>query len=301
MLQLKLESNKATIAELKMTRERLQQLVNDLKSQRTASVNASQNLLSEQKRLGDEMAGVKDKLQREIDDIVFRLGVQSKTIAGLEGFERKIVGDLEYVREKLAAVRHVMGEIEETMGRLGAMLDAVQERLDLQRDGVKRLNEERRAREQERNRAREEEEDMIERLRSQLLSEEKLRQGVDEYKQRLETDVTVVRRRIHTEAAKVKAAESYLAKVEAEAEDYRQGADAASAAIVELEEQQKGARAEMEDMKAKFGGDLEDVAERLEVDIRASAGLEGYRRNLGDELDIVKKKLGSRRSQFSRD
>jgi hypothetical protein len=27
------------------------------------------------------------------------------------------------------------------------------------------------------------------------------------------------------------------------------------------------------------------------VDLRTSAGLEGYRRNLGDELDTVKKKL----------
>ena len=41
----------------------------------------------------------------------------------------------------------------------------------------------------------------------------------------------------------------------------------------------------------RFGGDLEDVTERLEVDLRTSAGLEGYRRNLGDELDTVKRKL----------
>ena len=30
---------------------------------------------------------------------------------------------------------------------------------------------------------------------------------------------------------------------------------------------------------------------RGQVDLRTSAGLEGYRRNLGDELDTVKKKL----------
>ena len=30
-----------------------------------------------------------------------------------------------------------------------------------------------------------------------------------------------------------------------------------------------------------------------QVDLRTSAGLEGYRRNLGDELDTVKRKLQS--------
>jgi hypothetical protein len=33
----------------------------------------------------------------------------------------------------------------------------------------------------------------------------------------------------------------------------------------------------MEEIKMRFGGDLEDVTERLEVDLRTSAGLEGYR------------------------
>lgn len=45
--------------------------------------------------------------------------------------------------------------------------------------------------------------------------------------------------------------------------------------------------------RMRYGGDLEDVSERLEVDMRTSAGLEGYRRNLGEELDSVRKKIGS--------
>lgn len=32
---------------------------------------------------------------------------------------------------------------------------------------------------------------------------------------------------------------------------------------------------------------------RDQVDLRTSAGLEGYKRNLGDELDTVKRKLTS--------
>ena len=41
----------------------------------------------------------------------------------------------------------------------------------------------------------------------------------------------------------------------------------------------------------RFGGDLDDVTERLEVDMRTHAGLEGYRKNLGSELDTVRNVL----------
>lgn len=61
--------------------------------------------------------------------------------------------------------------------------------------------------------------------------------------------------------------------------------------IQELETQKKQLYDDMEEIKMRFGGDLEDVTERLEVDLRTSAGLEGYRRNLGDELNTVKRKL----------
>ena len=43
--------------------------------------------------------------------------------------------------------------------------------------------------------------------------------------------------------------------------------------IQELQTQKKQLYDDMEEIKMRFGGDLEDVTERLEVDLRTSAGL----------------------------
>ena len=67
----------------------------------------------------------------------------------------------------------------------------------------------------------------------------------------------------------------------------------------ELEQQKQQMASEMEEIKMRFGGDLEDVTERLQVDLRTHAGLEGYRKNLGSELETVKRKLTDEGSRDS--
>jgi len=83
----------------------------------------------------------------------------------------------------------------------------------------------------------------------------------------------------------------YRDKLEHEVETYKADSTAQFKTMEELEDQKRQLAEEMEEIRMRFGGDLEDVAERLEVDLRTSAGLEGYRKNLGSELDTVRKKL----------
>lgn len=82
-------------------------------------------------------------------------------------------------------------------------------------------------------------------------------------------------------------------KLHKEVEAYKADSTAHHKSMLELETQRKQLGDDMEEIRMRYGGDLEDVSERLEVDMRTSAGLEGYRRNLGEELDSVRKKIGS--------
>ena len=82
-------------------------------------------------------------------------------------------------------------------------------------------------------------------------------------------------------------------KLHKEVEAYKADSTAHHKSMLELETQRKQLGDDMEEIRMRYGGDLEDVSERLEVDMRTSAGLEGYRRNLGEELDSVRKKIGA--------
>ena len=62
--------------------------------------------------------------------------------------------------------------------------------------------------------------------------------------------------------------------------------------IKRLEEQKQQLLGEVQDLRIKIGGELEHITERLEADTRSNYTLEGYRRKLGDELFLVKRRLG---------
>ncbi len=51
-------------------------------------------LSDERARLHEEMEHINSKLQGELDDIAFRIGVETKAIAGLTAFDSKLKSDL---------------------------------------------------------------------------------------------------------------------------------------------------------------------------------------------------------------
>ena len=132
VLNAKLESNKSVMLELKLTRERISQLLTDLHNQRRSGEQLVDALKAEEVQLRQDLAGVKERLNKELEDINFRLDVQEKAISGLTGFQKKVSADLEYIRGKLLSTEHVLLELEETIKRIGMMLDAAVQRHDLQ-------------------------------------------------------------------------------------------------------------------------------------------------------------------------
>jgi DNA repair exonuclease SbcCD ATPase subunit len=138
ILNAKLESNKSVMLELKLTRERISQLLTDLKNQRRSGEQLVDALKAQETQLQEELSGAKERLKKELDDINFRLDVQDKAISGLTGFQKKVWADLEYIRSKLLSTEHVLLELEETIKRIGMMLDAAVQRHDLQQQVRKR-------------------------------------------------------------------------------------------------------------------------------------------------------------------
>jgi chromosome segregation ATPase len=299
VLNAKLESNKSVMLELKLTRERISQLLTDLHNQRRSGEQLVDALKAEEVQLRQDLAGVKERLNKELEDINFRLDVQEKAISGLTGFQKKVSADLEYIRSKLLSTEHVLLELEETIKRIGMMLDAAVQRHDLQLQGIEKIRSEIERSDSLRKAAASKEQDALERLHSQIQAEQKLKAGVTEYQQRLIEDKFLAEKRSHVEMAKVRAAQEYLQRVEKEVQDYRAGCDAAASAVNELEQQRAKVKAELSELDVKFLGEIDDVQERLEVDLRASVGLEGYRRNIGDEIELIRQKLGVRRSAFN--
>ena len=53
-----------------------------------------EDLEADKGRLEAEVQAVRSKVQSELDEVEFRVGVQAKAIAGLEGFKRKLESDL---------------------------------------------------------------------------------------------------------------------------------------------------------------------------------------------------------------
>ncbi len=132
ILNAKLESNKSAMLELKLTRERISQLLTDLKNQRRSGEQLVDALKVQEVELREELASAKERLQKELEDINFRLDVQDQAISGLTGFQKKVSADLDYIRSKLLSTEHVLLELEETIKRIGLMLDAAVQRHDLQ-------------------------------------------------------------------------------------------------------------------------------------------------------------------------
>lgn len=132
ILNAKLESNKSTMLELKLTRERISQLLTDLKNQRRSGEQLVDALKAQEVELQEELASAKERLHKELEDINFRLDVQDQAISGLTGFQKKVSADLDYIRNKLLSTEHVLLELEETIKRIGMMLDAAVQRHDMQ-------------------------------------------------------------------------------------------------------------------------------------------------------------------------
>lgn len=122
----------SVMLELKLTRERISQLLTDLKNQKRSGEQLVDALKAQQVQLQEELSAARDRLQKELDDINFRLDVQDKAISGLTGFQKKVSADLEYIRSKLLSTEHVLLELEETLKRIGTMLEAAVQRHDLQ-------------------------------------------------------------------------------------------------------------------------------------------------------------------------
>jgi hypothetical protein len=122
----------SVMLELKLTRERVSQLLTDLKNQKRSGDQLVEALKVQEVQLQEELCASKERLQKELDDIHFRLDVQEKAISGLTGFQKKVSADLDYIRSKLFSTEHVLLELEETIKRIGLMLDAAVQRHDLQ-------------------------------------------------------------------------------------------------------------------------------------------------------------------------
>jgi hypothetical protein len=98
-----------------------------------------EDLEGDKGRLEAEIEAVRSKVQSELDEVDFRLGVQAKAIAGLEGFKRKLESDLEFVEGKLDAIRHVRAELEEHMRRLTEVLQGLNNKTEAERRALDRL------------------------------------------------------------------------------------------------------------------------------------------------------------------
>merc|ERR1712224_698314 len=133
-------------------------------------------------------------------------------------------------------------------------------------------------------------ENEIEHLAVKIEAENKMRLGVEEYKRKLTDEMHVVQLKLEMHSRQLM--EGYKQKLDAEVGNFQRKSELAARDIATLEEQKQQLLGEVQDLRIKIGGELEHITERLEADTRSNYTLEGYRRKLGDELFLVKRRLG---------
>ena len=116
--------------------------------------------------------------------------------------------------------------------------------------------------------------------------------GVEEYKRKLTDEMHVVQLKLKIEHHSCTIMQGYQQKLDAEVGNFQRKSELAARDIAQLEEQKQQLLGEVQDLRIKIGGELEHITERLEADTRSNYTLEGYRRKLGDELFLVKRRLG---------
>ena len=86
----KLDANQEANQEMEMTERRLRDILAEINAQTDAMTATVEDLEADKGRVEAEVQAVRNKVQSELDEVDFRLGVQAKAIAGLEGFKRKL-------------------------------------------------------------------------------------------------------------------------------------------------------------------------------------------------------------------
>ena len=84
VLQRKLDANQEAHQEMEMTERRLRDILAEINAQTDAMTATIEDLEADKGRLEAEVQAVRGKVQSELDEVDFRLGVQAKAIAGLQ-------------------------------------------------------------------------------------------------------------------------------------------------------------------------------------------------------------------------
>jgi hypothetical protein len=78
----KLDANQEACQEMEMTERRLRDILAEINAQTDAMTATIEDLEADKGRLEAEVHAVRGKVQSELDEVDFRLGVQAKAIAG---------------------------------------------------------------------------------------------------------------------------------------------------------------------------------------------------------------------------